>query len=121
MKKILSSALILLLVITAVSAQELAMVRDNDLFGYINKSGGYAIQTQFEKADSFSGKMAPAMKDKKWGFINKVGKEIVLIKYDEVSDFFEGVSRLKIMISGVVSLISAKNAGLYRVFRHLKP
>ena len=39
------------------------MVRDNDLIGYINKSGEYVIQPQFEKADSFSGQYAAAMKD----------------------------------------------------------
>ena len=61
MKTIFSFALILILGITAVSAQELALVRDNDLFGYINKSGEYVIQPQFEKADSFSGKLAAAI------------------------------------------------------------
>lgn len=90
MKAIFSSALILLLGITAVSAQELALVRDNDLFGYINKSGEYVIQPQFEKADSFSGKMAPAMKDKKWGFINTSGEWVIQPEYDRVKAFNSG-------------------------------
>ncbi len=71
-------------------AQELALVRENDLFGYINTDGEYVIEPQFEAAKSFSGNLAAAIQGKKWGFINNSGKWIIQPEYDKVKDFISG-------------------------------
>ena len=90
MNRLFTFALILIIGITAVSAQELALVRDNGSFGYINKKGDLVIQPQFDKASSFSGKYAAAMKDKKWGVINTSGEWVIQPEYDRVKDFNSG-------------------------------
>lgn len=49
-----------------------------------------AVQ-KYDKLDSFSEGLAPVCKDDKWGFIDKLGKEIISCQYDEVEDFQFGV------------------------------
>ncbi|GEQ85218.1 hypothetical protein ULMS_07260 [Patiriisocius marinistellae] len=71
-------------------AQELALVRENDQFGYIDTSGKFTIKPQFEKAASFSDGLAAAMKNDKWGFIDKSGNFIIEAKYDRVKPFMSG-------------------------------
>lgn len=90
MKKVLFSILAVLFVSTLVYSQELALVRDNDQFGYINKSGEFVITPQFPKAKSFSDGLAPAMKRKQWGFIDKTGAWVIQPEYDKVKPFNSG-------------------------------
>ena len=77
MKKVLLLTLAIMANSTFVNAQELASVRDNDNFGYINISGTMVITPQFEKAGDFSEGYAAAFKDKKWGFIDTSGKWVI--------------------------------------------
>src|SRR5690554_4108761 len=90
MKTIFYYTLIFLMGTTMVSAQHLALVRDDGLFGYIDKTGAYAIQPQFDKAESFSGQYAAAMKDKKWGYINTTGEWVIQPEYDQAKPFYSG-------------------------------
>ncbi|MEP0263949.1 WG repeat-containing protein [Dokdonia sp.] len=71
-------------------AQELALVRDNDLFGYINTSGEYTIEPQFKNAKNFSGHLAAVLQGKKWGFINTSGEWAIQPQYDKVKAFSSG-------------------------------
>lgn len=84
--------LIITLLLNAFSilAQELALVRENDLFGFINRNGEYVIKPQFTSAESFSGNLAAAIQDKKWGFIDNSGKWVIQPEYDKVKDFNSG-------------------------------
>ena len=82
--------LTLFLNIFSTLAQELALVRENDMFGYINTDGEYVIEPQFEAAKSFSGNLAAAIQGKKWGFINNSGKWIIQPEYDKVKGFNSG-------------------------------
>ncbi len=69
MKKTFLFIFAFLVNIVFVNAQEeLAMVKDNDQFGYINKAGDMVIKPQFPKAGDFSEGYAAAMENKKWGF-----------------------------------------------------
>ncbi|WP_335965150.1 WG repeat-containing protein [Galbibacter sp. PAP.153] len=83
-------AILLFLNVHYIDAQELALIRQNDLFGYIDNSGQYVIEPQFEKADSFSDGLAPALKDDKWGFIDKSGNWSIKAAYDRVKAFNSG-------------------------------
>ena len=71
-------------------AQELALVRANDMFGYINKDGEYVIEPQFELAMSFSGSFAAVLQGEKWGFINTSGEWAIEPQYDKVKEFNSG-------------------------------
>ena len=52
--------------------------------GFINKSGDYVIEPQFEQAHSFREGMAPVKVGKYWGFIDLAGNIAVEPDYDEV-------------------------------------
>lgn len=73
-----------------VSAQELALVRENGKFGFIDKSGAYVIEPQFDRAKSFSQQYAAVEKDKKWGFINTSGEWVIQPEYNKVKYFNSG-------------------------------
>ncbi len=71
-------------------AQELALVRQDGQFGYIDKSGNFVIKPQFEDAKSFSDGLAAAEQDKKWGFLNASGEWAIKPQYDKVKYFDSG-------------------------------
>ena len=73
-----------------ISAQELAMVKEKNKIGYIDKSGVYVIEPQFKEARSFSENLAGAIKDKKWGFIDASGNWVVEPRFDMVKYFSSG-------------------------------
>ena len=68
-------------------AQDLALVQDGKLMGFINKSGDFVIKPQFDKAESFSGAYAAAMKDEKWGYIDTSGKTVIDPQYLNATNF----------------------------------
>ncbi|WP_321539382.1 WG repeat-containing protein [Flavobacterium piscinae] len=55
MKKL---TLLMVLFVQFISAQELALVKQGDKFGYITKAGEYAILPKFKDAKNFSEGMA---------------------------------------------------------------
>lgn len=81
--------LILFFNIFFIPAQELALVRENNVFGYINKSGAYEINDQFKKAKSFSENgFAPVKPGSgKWDFINEKGALLGNTWYQNVELF----------------------------------
>ncbi|GER58342.1 WG repeat-containing protein [Patiriisocius marinus] len=90
MKRFLILILTVLLTSTSLLAQELARVRDNDQFGYIDKMGTFKINPQFAKAGDFSDGLAAAMKNDQWGFINTSGDWVIEPEYDKVKPFNSG-------------------------------
>ena len=50
--------------------------------GYIDKTGEYIIEPQFEAANDFKNGIASVKKDGKWGYINKQGEAILPIEYE---------------------------------------
>ncbi|WP_430908373.1 WG repeat-containing protein [Maribacter sp. 2-571] len=84
--------LFLLTIISQVTAQELALVREGDRFGYIDKQGNYAIEPQFKKAKSFSDGLASAQKDDLWGYIDASGKWVIEPQYKKAKYFNSGIA-----------------------------
>ena len=73
MRRLYVSFLALFLTVFSISAQELAVVREDGKVGYIDKSGAYVIEPQYEKAKSFSDGRAAVEQDEMWGFIDTTG------------------------------------------------
>lgn len=73
-------------------AQELALVREEGGFGYINKSGEYVIEPKFKNAKSFSDGLAAAEQDDQWGFINASGEWAIEPQFEKVKYFNSGIA-----------------------------
>ena len=74
--------------------EELILVLNDGLWGYINKSNNLVIDCIYEKARPFSDGMAAVYQHFYWRFINSDG-EFVGGKYIEVLDFKEGMAGVK--------------------------
>ncbi|MCM4169045.1 hypothetical protein KCTC52924_00190 [Arenibacter antarcticus] len=92
MKTKITSAMVLLCMFGSIYAQQYALVRENNLFGYINKAGEYAISPQFKKADNFTNERAAANNGDKWGYINPKGEWAIQPQYDNVKEFNSGLA-----------------------------
>ncbi len=54
----------------------------NSKWGFINRSGNFAIPPQFEDVGSFSENLCAVKLDGKWGFIDKLGKVVIDYQFD---------------------------------------
>lgn len=87
MKSYLIPLIGLLLVANDSLTQELARVRQNDLWGYIDRTGKQVVEPQFEKCGDFSNGMAAVRKDDKWGYIDATGAWAIQPTFDRVKEF----------------------------------
>lgn len=74
----------------------LALVRLNDKYGFVDKTGKEVIPLKYEYAYSFREGLSKVRLNGKYGFVDKTGKEIVPQKYDFVDFFPEDLARVKI-------------------------
>lgn len=70
-------------------------VNGRTLYGY-EKNGVTVIQPEFEKAFPFQNGVAKVQMGGKWGFIDSYGKWVIIPKYDNVNDFFEGLALVEL-------------------------
>ena len=54
------------------------------------------IPIKYDDAYFFSEGLARVKLNGKWGFINKIGEEVIPLKYDEVENFSEGFAKVKL-------------------------
>jgi hypothetical protein len=64
-------------------------------WGYVDKSGKFVIQPQFEDALEFFDGLAAVEVSKKWGYIDKTGKGVIPARFDEAAGFSEGIAAVK--------------------------
>jgi hypothetical protein len=64
-------------------------------FGYIDKTGEFVINPQFEFAGSFSEGLAPVQLGGVWGYIDKTGKYQINPQFEYEDSFSEGLARVK--------------------------
>lgn len=67
----------------------LALVKDsNDKYGYVNRSGSWVVEPQYDFGCDFGpDKLARVKKNDQWGCINSLGKVVIPFgEYDEISD-----------------------------------
>lgn len=92
MKTRLILILVAVFTIFSATAQELALVKQNDLYGYISKAGEFVIKPQFENSKSFSNNLAAVEKNDKWGYINNSGEWAIEPQYDKAKYFNDGIA-----------------------------
>jgi len=75
-------------------------------YGYINRSGKFVINPQYDYADDFNEDAAIVVNQKKWGFIDTAGKYITQPQYTYASPFSEGLAAVQIggkLVNGVLT------------------
>lgn len=73
----------------------IARVRLNNKWGYIDPSGKNITPLKYDDANSIVEELAMVRSKEGWGYINQNGKEIIPCRYD-YSDFFnEGLAKVK--------------------------
>jgi len=73
-------------------------LRAEDRCGYIDKDGNELIGFDFTMCASFTGGLAPVIKEFKggWGFIDKSGALVIPFKYDSVHGFKAGLAKVSL-------------------------
>lgn len=69
-----------------------AMVRDDDLFGYIDKSGNTVVDLKYAEARPFSNQLAGVKISDRWGFIGDNGEVSISPQFISVGDFGDGLA-----------------------------
>ena len=83
-------------------SEGLAAVKQNDMWGFINREGRFAIQPRFHDVFGFSEGLAVVEIDKKYGYIDKNGNPVIAPKYDWAMPFSEGVASVMLGSSTII-------------------
>jgi len=73
----------------------LALVRDDDEFGYINKSGSKVIDFKYNEAQPFSEKLAAVKISDKWAFINSEETVRISPQFISAGNFGDGLAPVR--------------------------
>ena len=69
-----------------------ALVRDDELYGFIDKDGNTVIELKYSEARSFSDNLAAVRISDKWGFISDDGAVSISPQFISVGDFGNGLA-----------------------------
>jgi len=72
------------------------LVQIDGKYGYINQTGNFIIQPQFEDADSFSEGLAAVRINGKYGYIDKTGQILIEPQFDHATEFMAGAALVTI-------------------------
>lgn len=75
-------------------ARTLFPALQGDRFGYVDRTGRFVIQPQFDSARNFAEEMACVELDGKWGFIDPTGRLVIPPQFDWAYDFYHGRARV---------------------------
>ena len=73
-------------------SEQLAAIKINGKWGFINKSGKEVIKPEYRAVSDFENGFARVNQNGSWGCINKEGKIIIPIKYEALLNFSEGLA-----------------------------
>lgn len=76
-------------------SEGLAYVRQNDMYGFVDKEGQVVIPIAFGYAHSFSEGLAPVHLNGENGYIDKTGQVIIPVQYDVAWSFREGLAGVR--------------------------
>lgn len=65
----------------------LTYARSNDKIGFINTKGEWIIVPAYDKARAFVNGLAPVSNDKKWGYINESGEQVIDFNFYDAETF----------------------------------
>lgn len=68
-------------------------LKQNDRYGYIDKTGRVVIKPQFEKADDLSEGLDGVRVDSKWGYIDNLGEIVINPQFHDAGPFTDGLAR----------------------------
>lgn len=71
-------------------SENVACVRLNNKYGFINSAGEVVIPYRFDAVFSFSEGMAAVSVNDKWGYINHSGASVIPYRFDNAKSFSEG-------------------------------
>ncbi len=71
-------------------------IKQNDKYGYIDKTGKIVIKPKFDNVWIFSEGLASVEIDLKYGYIDKTGKIVIKPKFDNAYIFSEGLACVEI-------------------------
>lgn len=71
-------------------SENVACVRLNNKYGFINSAGEVVIPYRFDAVFSFSEGMAAVSVNDKWGYINHSGVSVIPYRFDNAKSFSEG-------------------------------
>lgn len=98
----------------------LAAAELNEICGYIDTNGRVAISFQYDRAEEFRNGFAPIyLRGDGWGFIDKIGKEVVPCEYEEVHHFFDGRAFICEKDNGLFGFIDEKGKKVVPCFHNL--
>ena len=63
-------------------SENLASVRKNNKWGYIDRNGKLVIDYFYDKAKNFKEGLAPVCIDNKWGYIDSQGNLVIDFQYE---------------------------------------
>ena len=71
-------------------------VRRNSRYkdGYIDVKGQWVIEARFDQGGDFLGELAPVRLERKWGYIDRVGRFVVLPTFREPENSMKGLRAL---------------------------
>ena len=65
-------------------------------YGYVNSTGKFVLEPQYEDALPFADFLAPVKQDGKWGFINGEGKFIIEPRFEDAFLFSDQSAAVKV-------------------------
>ena len=74
----------------------LFLIKQNDKYGYIDKTGKVVIEPQYERASDFSEGLAAIAVEKKWGYIDTTGKTVIEPQFDAAGKFTDDLAPVKV-------------------------
>ncbi|GIV34107.1 MAG: hypothetical protein KatS3mg031_1642 [Chitinophagales bacterium] len=89
----------------------MAYVKQNNLYGYIDRTGKVMIPLKFENAHSFRQGLASVKIGGKWGFIDTTGTVVIAPKYDYAGSFID--SKADVKLNGKEIKINISDKSLY--------
>lgn len=85
---------------------QVAPVKVGEKYGFIDVTGKFVIQPQFQAAMRFYEDFAAVRIDNKWGFIDRQGKIVIQPQYESVLGYSEGLAA--VLINGKWGFIDTK-------------
>ncbi len=88
-------------------SEGLAAVRlEGENFGFIDTAGVFVVKQQYEEVGDFIEGFARVKSEKKWGYIDKTGKEFVIPQFCVANDYSEGLALVGKFINNKLTMYS---------------